>query len=123
MEQTSTYFLHCYIAGLQYYEVLEFWKNLEIGQTLELISEPNNRYVGLRAIIWRTDSRFFIIKDLGTIKLQKKSNAYLYSTKSYESTQVYRHIRDLLFWHYHRASCYFRQAIPQYSKALCGQRK
>lgn len=44
MEQTSTYFLHCYIAGLQYYEVLEVWKNLEIGQTLELIPEPNNRY-------------------------------------------------------------------------------
>lgn len=44
MEQTSTYFLHCNIAGLQYYEVLEVWKNLEIGQTLELIPEPNNRY-------------------------------------------------------------------------------
>ena len=40
----STYFLHCYIAGLQYYEVLEVWKKLEIGQTLELLPEPDNRY-------------------------------------------------------------------------------
>lgn len=40
----STYFLHCYIAGLQFYEVLEVWKKLEIGQSLELIAEPNNRY-------------------------------------------------------------------------------
>ena len=40
----STYFLHCYLAGLQYYEVLEVWKKLEKGQTLELISEPDNRY-------------------------------------------------------------------------------
>ncbi len=37
-------FLHCYIAGLQYYEVLEVWKKLEIGQRLELIPEPDNRY-------------------------------------------------------------------------------
>jgi len=44
MEQTSTYFLHCYIAGLQYYEALEVWKKLEIGHTLELIPEPDNRY-------------------------------------------------------------------------------
>lgn len=44
MEKTSTYFLHCYIAGLQYYEVLEVWKKLEIGQPLELIPEPDNRY-------------------------------------------------------------------------------
>ena len=40
----KAYFLHCYIAGLQYYEVLEVWKELEIGQLLELIPEPNNRY-------------------------------------------------------------------------------
>ena len=40
----STYFLHYYIAGLQYYEVLEVWKKLEIGQSLELIAEPDNRY-------------------------------------------------------------------------------
>ena len=44
MKPQSTYFLHCYIAGLQYYEVLEVWKKLEIGQHLELIPEPNNRY-------------------------------------------------------------------------------
>ena len=44
MDTPSTYFLHCYIAGLQYYEVLEVWKKLEIGQTLDLIPEPNNRY-------------------------------------------------------------------------------
>ena len=40
----STYFLHCYIADLQYYEILEVWKKLEIGQLLELIAEPDNRY-------------------------------------------------------------------------------
>ena len=40
----STYFLHCYIAGLQYYEALEVWKKLEIGQTLELSPDPDNRY-------------------------------------------------------------------------------
>ena len=44
MKNNATYFLHCYIAGLQYYEVLEVWKQLEIGQHLELIPEPNNRY-------------------------------------------------------------------------------
>lgn len=44
MEKQSTYFFHCYIAGLQYYEVLEVWKQLEIGQTLDLIPEPDNRY-------------------------------------------------------------------------------
>ena len=44
MEQTSTYFPHCYISGLQYYRVLEVWKSLEIGQPLELMPEPNNRY-------------------------------------------------------------------------------
>ena len=44
MKKHPTYFLHCYIAGLQYYEVLEVWKKLEIGQLLELIPEPENRY-------------------------------------------------------------------------------
>ena len=44
MQQSSTYYLHCYIAGLQYYEVLEVWKKLEIGQSLKLIPEPDNRY-------------------------------------------------------------------------------
>lgn len=44
MQQSSTYYLHCYIAGLQYYEVLEVWKKLEIGQSLQLIPEPDNRY-------------------------------------------------------------------------------
>ena len=45
MQQSSTYYLHCYNAGLQYYEVLEVWKKLAIGQTLELIPEPTNRRV------------------------------------------------------------------------------
>ena len=44
MDTSSTYYLHCYIAGLQYYEVLEVWKKLEIGQTLDLTPEPDNRY-------------------------------------------------------------------------------
>lgn len=44
MQQESTYFLHCYIAGLQYYEVLEVWKDLKIGDALDLIPEPDNRY-------------------------------------------------------------------------------
>jgi len=44
MQNDSTYFLHCYVAGLQYYEVLEVWKKLEIGQEVQLIPEPNNRY-------------------------------------------------------------------------------
>ena len=37
MENHSTYFLHCYVAGLQYYEVAEVWKKLEImkGNKLE----------------------------------------------------------------------------------------
>ena len=34
MQQESTYFLHCYIAGLQYYEVLEVWKDLKIGDAV-----------------------------------------------------------------------------------------
>ena len=44
MQQESTYFLHCYIAGLQYYEVLEACKDLKIGDVLDLIPEANNRY-------------------------------------------------------------------------------
>ncbi len=44
METIKTYLLHCYIAGLQYYEVLEVWKKLEIGQELSLVPEPENRY-------------------------------------------------------------------------------
>lgn len=44
MQNTSTYVLHCYIAGLQYYEVLEVWKQLQIGDLLTLIPEPDNRY-------------------------------------------------------------------------------
>ena len=42
--QTTTYLLHCFIAGLQYYDVLEIWKELKIGELLELIPEPENRY-------------------------------------------------------------------------------
>ena len=44
MENHSTYFLHCYVAGLLYYEVLEVWKKLEIGQEVPLLPESNNRY-------------------------------------------------------------------------------
>ena len=44
MSSRSTYFLHCFIAGLQYYEVLEVWKQLKIGQELDLYPEPDNRY-------------------------------------------------------------------------------
>ncbi len=44
MERTSTYLLHCFIAGLQYYDVLEIWKSLKIGDPVELIPEPNNRH-------------------------------------------------------------------------------
>ncbi|MBL6666848.1 MAG: HIRAN domain-containing protein [Flavobacteriaceae bacterium] len=41
---TSTYLLHCFIAGLQYYDVLEIWKCLKIGDQVELIPEPENGY-------------------------------------------------------------------------------
>ena len=44
MQQSSTYYLHWYFDGLQYYEVLEVWKKLEIGKSLQLIPEPDNRY-------------------------------------------------------------------------------
>lgn len=44
MTKTTTYLLHCFIAGLQYYDVLEIWKELKIGELLELIPEPENRY-------------------------------------------------------------------------------
>ena len=39
----STYFFHCYIAGLQNYEVLEVWRKLEIGPLVDLVPEPDNR--------------------------------------------------------------------------------
>ena len=35
MERTSTYLLHCFIAGLQYYDVLEIWKSLKIGDPVD----------------------------------------------------------------------------------------
>lgn len=41
---TTTYLLHCYIAGLQYYDVLEIWKDLQIGDFVNLIPEPDNQY-------------------------------------------------------------------------------
>ena len=44
MKKQSNYFLHCYIAGLPYYKVLEVWKKLEIRQLLDLIPESLNRY-------------------------------------------------------------------------------
>lgn len=40
----NTYVLHCYVAGLQYYDVLEIWKTLKIGDVVELLPEPHNRY-------------------------------------------------------------------------------
>jgi hypothetical protein len=43
MIKTSAYLLHCFIAGLQYYDVLEIWKELKIGEGLKLIPEPENR--------------------------------------------------------------------------------
>ena len=43
--------------------------------------------------------------------------------KSYEPTQINCPICGPLFWHDHLASCCFRQAISQHSKALCGKRK
>ena len=45
MENHSTYFLHCYVAGLLYYEVLEVWKKLEIGQEAPLLPKSFNRAV------------------------------------------------------------------------------
>lgn len=42
MHQKSTYILHCYIAGLQYYQALEVWKELQIGDSLQLLPEPDN---------------------------------------------------------------------------------
>ena len=44
MKTKATYYLHCYTAGLQYYQVLEVWKELETGNTLDLIPQPYNRY-------------------------------------------------------------------------------
>ena len=42
MENTSTYFLHCDSAAIQYYGVLEIWKELEITNLLNSDSEPEN---------------------------------------------------------------------------------
>ena len=43
-DTSKTYLLHCFIAGLQYYDILEIWKELQIGDVVELIPEPDNRY-------------------------------------------------------------------------------
>ena len=43
-DASKTYLLHCFIAGLQYYDVLEIWKSLKIGDLVDLIPEPENRY-------------------------------------------------------------------------------
>jgi hypothetical protein len=43
-DKTTSYLLHCFIAGLQYYDVLEVWKFLKISDHLDLIPEPNNRF-------------------------------------------------------------------------------
>ena len=45
MKPTDSYYLlHCFIARLQYYAVLEAWKDLKIGDAIALIPEPDNRY-------------------------------------------------------------------------------
>jgi len=36
MANHSTYFLHYYVPGLQYYEVLEVWRKLEIMRRIIL---------------------------------------------------------------------------------------
>ena len=54
---TSTYLLHCFIAGLQYYDVLEIWKCLKIGDQVELIPEPE--------------------KDAGCTKIRSESHSQL----------------------------------------------
>lgn len=41
---TTSYLLHCFIAGLQYYDILEIWKSLSIGDLVELIPERDNKY-------------------------------------------------------------------------------
>ena len=46
MENTSTYFLHCDTAAIQYYGVLEIWKELEVTNLLNSDSEPENPYDG-----------------------------------------------------------------------------
>lgn len=40
----TTYSLHCFIAGLQYYDVLEIWKELKIGDIVDLLPEPENHF-------------------------------------------------------------------------------
>ena len=44
MKLQSTYSLHYYITGLQYYVVLEVWKQLEMGKEVQSLPEPNNHY-------------------------------------------------------------------------------
>lgn len=44
MQNKQTYFLHCYVAGLQYYEAPEVYKKLEVGQKVQFIPESNNPY-------------------------------------------------------------------------------
>ena len=44
LTRQNTYLLHCFIAGLQYYDILEIWKSLKIGDRVELIPEPENPY-------------------------------------------------------------------------------
>ena len=43
LPQKNTYRLHCFQPGLQYAEILEHWKLVKIGDTVDLIPEPENK--------------------------------------------------------------------------------
>ncbi len=97
MQHSSTYYLHCYIAGLQYYEVLEVWKKLEIGQSLKLIPEPDNRYDEHAFVVAFQDKKLGYLprsqnKTVSTI-LQAVHDAYEARTQSlYSQNPIYERI-------------------------------
>ena len=79
MKTKATYYLHCYTVGLQYYQVLEVLKELETGNTLDLIPEPYNRYKNtlLSSLIMKKLGHFPRSQNRDVTKiLQERRDAY-----------------------------------------------
>lgn len=82
MQQQATYFLHCYIARLQYYEVLDVWKDLKIGDALDLIPEPDN------LLLVSNYLKNCVLRYCDYAEITPQENDFVYFDSPYHSTDL-----------------------------------
>ncbi len=51
----KAYLTHFHVAGTQYYDLLEAWKDLKVGAELKLVTEPENRYDRHAVQVWHQE--------------------------------------------------------------------